>query len=292
MITFMCEKLGFPAEATEDLTKTYKKLCENKEAACELNRAVELFSNGTWDFNGPMTKLEAMTGINRFTLDLFLLLLSITDLKEKYKKAEISEDVMWETVEDLRFKLIECKNMHGVWGSFVLGWHRSIFSMNIFKLGRLEYETGKFPFDDFEGIKKDDKVVSIHIPSCGPLLQEDVVASLKKAYEFYKHDYKGDKIPFFCHSWLLYAPMCEAVFPKNSNLYRFYKNFNVIHNDANSVNSDFWRIFYMDFSPENLEKAAEDTTLRRNLKAYLKAGNSMGNGCGLFFFDGEKIINC
>ena len=35
-------------------------------------------------------------------------------------------------------------------------------------------------------IEENAKIVHCHIPSSGPLIQEDVVDSLKKAYEFFK----------------------------------------------------------------------------------------------------------
>ncbi len=55
---------------------------------------------------------------------------------------------------------------------------------------------------------------------------------------------------------------------------------------------NFWRVYNMDYTgPESLEKAPEDTGLRRRLKKYLKDGGVIGYGIGYIMFDGEKIIN-
>jgi hypothetical protein len=46
----------------------------------------------------------------------------------------------------------------------------------------------------------------------------------------------------------------------------------------------------VDYAPEVLDSVPTDTTLRRNMWNFLKAGNEMGSALGYLVFDGEKII--
>ena len=48
---------------------------------------------------------------------------------------------------------------------------------------------------------------------------------------------------------------------------------------------------YKEFNEENLKTASTKTKLQGRLKEYLLAGNTMGAGFGVLFFDGEKVLN-
>ena len=61
-----------------------------------------------------------------------------------------------------------------------------------------------------------------------------------------------------------------------------------VEEDENYV--DFARIFFKNFKSSELASLPEDTSLRRNMKRFLQAGNKMGTAFGFLLFDGEKVV--
>ena len=138
-------------------------------------------------------------------------------------------------------------------------------------------------------LKKGDRVINIHIPSSGAMTDEMRLESYKKAYEFFKKD--GEKnLVFVCYSWLLY-PALENIYPKGSNLYNFFKEFDIISEEVHPVLpfTNAWRVYYKDYYGDN-SVLTENTTLERNISNWLKGGNKIGGGYGVIVFDGEKIL--
>ena len=119
-------------------------------------------------------------------------------------------------------------------------------------------------------------VLSCHIPASGPLLLDEVEESFKLAYDFFK--ISGPMV-VVCSSWLLYPPFYEEVFKKGSNLSKFYELFDVVDSNERAITADAWRVFGT--LETDLDKLPQETTLQRNLLAFLKAGNSMGGGYGV-----------
>ena len=198
---------------------------------------------------------------------------------------------MWDTLTDLTWKLKEKHALHGIWGTGGAGWYQRIYTGRIVKLGRLEYETVGYKWDTpYLGVQKDDPILNIHIPSCGGLPAEAVLDSLKQAHAFFRAEY-GQIQTYVCASWLLYPPMYEQVFSKDSNLSRFYELFQMVETREDPENKNFWRVFNMDYSENVLDRVPRDTTLRRNLHAFMQAGKNMGIGRGAFRFDGNTILH-
>lgn len=291
MIKACCDRLGFPHEATEVLHRAYQRLIADPVVAADLKTAEEkLHTPWDDDWEEYLQDASNRSGIARETVDMVLLLMAIEPLKKKYQENNLPEQLMWETMMDLTCKLLECKNVRGIWGTFVPGWFKGFYVLDRFKLGRLEYEKVPFRLDKYQGWKKGDTVINCHIPSAGPLAREAVMDSLRYAHDFYKDTLKDGVMLLTCHSWLLYPGHYEHVFPEGSNLQKFYELFTNVGWNYQKDNGDFWRIFNVDYSPEVLNRVPTDTTLRRNLLNYVKNGNQMGDGLGIILFDGEKII--
>lgn len=288
MIAEICEKLGFPTEAVGALRESFGKIRE--QAAPLLSQARELyFSQAPEGHTELLQRIAEETGIHRYTVDLVFLLYCIPRLMEAYRNAGLPEDLLWETMSDLRSKLWECKAVHGLWGNFVAYWYRGFFTLQRFRLGRLEFEIKPYPGEAFKGlVRQADPVINCHIPSGAPLTREAVVDSLKRAYHFYGDLHRDGKLVIICHSWLLYPPHYD-VFPRGSNLRKFYNLFEVTHWEQDAENKDFWRIFDR-FYDESWRDSPSDTTLRRNFLRYFEQGGTMGNGHGVLLFDGKRII--
>ena len=121
---------------------------------------------------------------------------------------------------DLNWKLHECRKMYGIWGSFVSWWFDGFFEMTRFALGRLQFELMDFPesYEKTGHVRPEGmtKVINMHIPSCGPLKKADCEASFRQAAAFFADAFPGEKIAFFCESWLLYPRHREFLSPDST----------------------------------------------------------------------------
>jgi len=71
--------------------------------------------------------------------------LSLKNVLENH--ADLTDELFWDTIADLKFKLIECHDVYGIWGTFVASWYPWFYTMHRFKLGRLQYEAVHFSGD-------------------------------------------------------------------------------------------------------------------------------------------------
>ncbi len=286
-MNFLCNRIGFPKEASDYVYSVFNGITHNKNAYEELIRAKTSFlSQNSKEYNGCIERIHSETGIHIYTINLVLILVCAKAVKARYDENGISEEVFFDSMSDITCKLIECKKMYNIWGVFVLDWYRGIFSLRTIKLGRLEYAYLPFPYDTYKGyVKKGENVFSCHIPSTGPLTPESVIDSLKRAYKFFGCT---DKLIVYCHSWLIY-PAHYELFPNGSNLRAFYDLFNIIDEEQENDNRNLWRIFYKP-NDTPFDDLPENTTLQRNFKKYLKEGNYIGVGIGMLVFDGENFV--
>ena len=283
MIKEIAEKLLFPKEAVAELC-----LCEEKMSGCakDIEDAISsIYEAGSMEYLDILQRISDSCGVDRLSCDMVVLLLAAIELQDKYRSAGYSEELYYETMADLRYKLYECKEVYGVWGTFVTFWFKGFYTLERFKLGRMQYEKIGYPFESVEGvIQKGDMILSCHIPSSGPMPVEEIKDSIRMAYEFYKDDCKDGKLIVACFSWLLYPPLF-ADYKESSNIKKFYNLFNIIHSMDNEKNSDFWRVFGVKYSPEALDSVVVDNSLKRRVYDHIKSGGNIGNGVGIIVVD-------
>jgi len=304
MIKEICEKLDFPVEAGDYLEEVLRNISMNFSIIDEMSVAMDnYFCESDDNYIEMLENISQKSGVSRYTIDMIFLLLATKPLYYIYKQKNIPEEIYWETIKDLKNKLLECKKVYGVWGMVATSWFRWYYTCERFALGRLQFEkfifekgetenvrrlgkeTYSAPIEEgYRGIKYGDALYNCHIPSSGSLREEDVISSFKKAYEFYNIE---GIMTIICNSWLLYPPHYE-VYPENSNLRRFADLFDITESHENEDNPDSWRVFNTD--SKDYENLPEDTSLQRRFKKYLVEGHKMGNGFGVILFDGEKII--
>ena len=176
--------------------------------------------------------------------------------------------------------------------------------MDIFKLGRLEYENhpypGKEPYvltigERIITINPGDPVRSIHIPyNNDPFDLSARIASYQAAQDFFDDAPTGAKLSggpliCFCDSWLLYPPY-QPAWPTGSNAKDFSNDFDIVESSVSSDQKPTWRIFF-DSADGPLKDLYEDTRMQRGLKQYYLAGGKNGSGLGVIIFDKGKILN-
>jgi hypothetical protein len=285
MIKDICEHLSFPTEATETFVNGYNDI-RSQNCLFLFDSARELFFEGdTKQYRTLLAEVSKKTGIHKCTVDMIFLLTCTDRAKEIFDERGISEEIYYDTMRDLTAKLVECKKLHDVWGTFVIWWFPEFFRAERFALGRLQFEKKEFPFEDYKGIvKKGDTVYNFHVPSGGSFTHDAITDSFKRAYKFF--GVKGI-MPIFFSSWLIYPPHGE-LFADGSNLKNFYNLFDILDAYEYATNAEMWRIFYVTYSPEtDLDALPEDTSLQRSFKQFLKNGGKMGGGRGMILFDGE-----
>ena len=276
----ICTEFEWPEEAYLAHDKVLDGLKDNEKF---FGYVENYFADGDinlWETVSELREDYAEGDLQSETVQMLFFVLLVPHLKEKYEKAGIDLSIWRQSVKDLGAKLLECKKVRGVWGSFVADWFVGFFNLSRFGLGRLQYEITKIPEIKNEENKAytGKKVINIHIPGLGPLLPEDVSESLKLAAKFYADEFEGDEVLFHCGSWLLF-PEHRDFLPENSRILQFMDFFTIIDSGYHDDGHDLWRIFNTD--SKDVETFPSNTSLQRAYIGWLKAGNKPGWGRGI-----------
>jgi hypothetical protein len=290
------EKTGLPEDSREPLFRAAEVLFSG-EAGRAMETAVRRFYADAGLRRLPavgrlLRSIAEKTGVHAYTVDFLFFVSCSEQLRERYRAWNLPEEIFWDSMKDLRYKLLECREVHGVWGTFVGSWFPMFFTLERFALGRMQYEYASFPRAYYEKagvtLRRGDPVYNMHIPSAGPLTRESRMDSYRRAYRFFERELDGRPLPIVCHSWLLF-PKNEEFFPAGSNLVDFLHDFDIIDTGEQDKFWDGWRVFGHDWElpPEQLPRR---TSLQRGCADWLKAGRKTGEGFGVLLFDGEKIL--
>lgn len=282
----------YPAEAQVELSEAYHTLASDVAGQSGLTRLIDLYQAdlrlGYGEVYEYAKTMEQKLGIHRYQVVLIVYICFSKRLKELYSEEKIDDGIWFNSMLDLKYKLLECKAVKNIWGTFVGGWFSGFFKLKRFALGRLQFEISRYDRADYT---KDNKTVTrgmtvldVHIPRTGTRL--DALScdnSFSMAKEFFRDKVGTDPMVFTCFSWMLYPDIMD-VFAEKSNIRSFASRFEIIdhYDDKPCEYADMWRIFDMDYTG-NIDDYPEDSSLRRNLKAYLKKGGKTGEGYGVFF---------
>lgn len=284
----LMEEADFPIEAIEEM-ENHRERMQRKGSWERLEMLAQQIMERPADnpfLVETLTKAEAMEadeGIHKYTLDLLLLLNCWQILKDRYKEQGISMEIFQDTLKDLKYKLLECKDVYGVYGIFVGSWYSGFFAMTRFALGRLQFEMKTYPYETpytEKGctVQKGDPVINMHIPSSGPLSKEEAESSFSQAEAFF---WKGKEEPavFVMNSWLLDTDLV-AILPEG-NCKKFVQQFSILEASKNEVFQDAWRVFGKD-GDKLPDKLPRRTRLQRVIGDYLQQGGKLGSGYGIF----------
>ena len=186
-------------DAKNIIEKWYKKLNFPSKYDDEFYNALDGFK--TEDFNISQYDTSEEDGKKNFLSFLYM----CEELSEKYARKGIPENVLIDTLGDLAIWLDIWSELKGELYLGEIRWLRHHLSMNLFKLGRLQFAFGKATCDvDEKNIKKGDNVIEVHIPAEGPLVKEECEKSFERAKAFFKAFYPDYEYRCFtCNSWLM-----------------------------------------------------------------------------------------
>ena len=288
-LSYICIRYNYPTEAMAALLFAYDTLEKNAEFLPFVEKFYEDGARPARDeVETVLDKISADSGVHPYTAKFVYYLCLTKKLPEKYAEAGIPQELMWEMIEDFRYKLTECLDVHGIPGFFANPWFYKFFTLEQFKLGRLEFELSKIPATVEIGgrvVGEGSETISIHIPSAGGSFNREArFASYKRAYEFF-NNVLGKKLDVFrCGSWLLY-PANKQILPAHSNIVSFMDDFKIYSSgDYSDPQHDLWRIFGAD-AKKPYDELPRDNSLKRAYADWLSAGNKVGGGNGIFIWD-------
>lgn len=292
----LMEKTNFPIEAREELLRCAERVMRGGYET-EFEDLLELYHRNDFRAGDTQPTLDCLArkaGISAYSLWLLVLMEWALRVKPEYERRGVSEEIIWDTFSDLKYKVLECQEIHGVWGNFVAFWYHVLFEGRVVKLGRLEFESEEYPLEEpfvFGDIvvKKGDPVKSVHIPSSGEAFDRAArLDAYRRAYAFFKPELGDRPLVCICDSWLLY-PAYRSLLTPTSNIRDFMDDFRLLHSRDEEVFSDAWRLYGRNYQ-KNPAELPEDTSMRRAFKQHLLKGGKTGAGFGIMLFDGEKIL--
>lgn len=285
------ERYEYPEDSVKLLLDAYDILENNAEFGEFLDRFYKEEDLGIDVITPAMKKIAADTGLHMYTVPFLYYICLSKELPKLYEAKGIDISVMWDSLWDFKYKLLECLDVHGVHGFFACGWFYDFLRAKLFKLGRLEYHIVNYNGVPVtvggKELKAGDKFINMHIPSAKESFSAEVrYASYERAYHFFKQ-LTGEDIDIFgCGSWLLFGKNRE-ILDARSNIVSFMDDFKLTKSALyENPRDDMWRIFgkYADAPAEELPR---DTSLRRAYADYLMTGGA-GHGSGFFRWDKEK----
>ena len=287
-------RYDFPADAAEQLLSAYDVLEKNDDFMAVLKLFYDVDELNVTDIERAMDKVSADTGVHKYTVKYLYYVCLTKELPKLYAKKGISEDIMWDSLEDFRYKLDECLECYGIAGFHSTTWFYAFLRATLFKLGRMEYHIVPYKGDTVQlggmTLKEGDRVINIHIPSAKDSFGKEArLASYRRAYRFFK-DVIGTEVKvFFCHSWLLYSKNLE-ILPATSNVVSFIGDFKIVKDEEyKDPRSNMWRIFGK-YAEGPVEELPRDNSMRRAYADFLASGQYPGCAKGVFVWDDENGV--
>ena len=173
----LMEKIQMPEEGIAQLLEARKELEEADhwdmivQTAEQVMAADGELSILTQALAETEAREEAL-GVNRYLLDALMLWCCWEEVKVRYEKQGLPVEIYYKSLEDMKWKMLECYEIHGVYGNFVGHWYDGFFNLTRFGLGRLQFELRPFEGKkdcglDGVRIHPGDTVINMHIPSAG-----------------------------------------------------------------------------------------------------------------------------
>lgn len=291
-IRYFMEKINLAEECINYVLSIYKRIKSDNEFKSILIGLENHMLIG--EVESKIIQYSQIKNLNTFEVCLVILCASGYIFKSRYEEKGIDDRIFWASMQDIRYKVNECKKCYGVWGISCFRWYDGYYEAARFELGRLQYERWKFEQDIYSNgstsIKKGDFIVNTHIPSSGPLIPGKVIESLELAYDFMKYKFDG-KMFIMCKSWLLY-PSYKPLFKPDSNIRKFIDLFDIFDTVKDDTFAFGCANVFNTTDEKNIDLLPQNTTLQRNFAEYMRSNNpDYGRGYGMIVMENGKIIS-
>ena len=284
------QEFEYPIEDRTAILGAWQTFANNQEAFKKTKEFLERYKQDVeCDFMMilyEMRELSESIGVHQYTGQLLILICMSEQLKEYYRQKGFPLSIWKTCMQDIFYKVVECKLLYGVCGTFVNFWFKGFFQCKRVAFEKLQFEVVEMPFDfqcERVDVKTGEPVLKVHIPRTGGRLErEGQILAYKKAQEFFKEYFGLEKTYFICDSWFLFPEMKNFVEPQ-SNLGKFIGDYTLMEF---SYFEDFfkwsWRLY--DTLETDLDKLPQNTSLQRKYLAYIKNGGKSGRGYGIFAY--------
>ncbi|MBE5808714.1 MAG: hypothetical protein E7317_10305 [Clostridiales bacterium] len=224
----------------------------------------------------------ALEPVQEYGVRLRQTLLEAHAAKERYGALGIDMAIWRDTMEDIAVWCINCMVKNGVPGLENTGWLKNHIALELFRLGRLQYQLTNLELPEWVTepgeLMPGLPAVYIHIPQGAPLAGDQVDRSLALAGRFLEEHFPCfADAPMVCESWLLY-PGNSAFMREDANIRRFASRFRIVGSTDDPAQA-IERIWMWPNRPP--EEFPEDTSLQRSAKRHLLSGGRFGEGFGL-----------
>lgn len=288
------ERFSYPEEACSALEGALGKITNNERVYQSFLELIQRYENDMkCDFRSIRARIKevsAEAGVHEYVGNAVLVICLSKTLLQYYLAAGYDEEFWYTTMYDLKWKTAECKEIYDVWGVFAPEWYDRFFKLERFCFGKLQFELnsfGKVYEKDGIFLTPDSTVLNVHIPRTGGKLdRESMLSAYSQASEFFKDEFEANPIVFVCKSWLLY-PRNKEVLSEKSNLYAFISDYDVIWQGEYEDYSQAWRLFSVQYDG-NVDHLPQNTSLRRAYAEWIRNGEKMGWGYGVFIYKEEK----
>ncbi|MDD3242117.1 MAG: acyltransferase domain-containing protein [Eubacteriales bacterium] len=289
-----CGEFSYPAQACSALLECCDRVTQSPASERFFMLVARYEADEMQNYPKTLAELETLAGqagTHPYTLQLLYFICLARHARQLYRWRHIPEQVYFDSMCDLKWKLFECQKVHGVWGSFVAFWFPRFFELTRFALGRLQFETVTFGREYRNAgweLSPQDVALNVHIPSCGPLSREACLDSYGQAAAFYQDYFEERAAAFTCESWLLWPAHADFL-PAHSNIRPFMADFDIIESKADPRGSDLWRLFDRECDCATADLPG-DSSLRRAYIDWLRRGNPVGEGIGVFFWKDGGVL--
>lgn len=294
-IKSFCLEYGYPNDAIASILEDFEKL-KHSEYYPLFRAYIDLYNTDDPSFSHKkaleITKMiSEKTEICRYSLDLLLYICMTEHCRELYDQAEIPVKVYHDSMLDLKWKMLECKNVHDIWGIMVAPWFDRFFELSRFALGRLEFDDNPSTRCYEKGGVKlgyGDWAITVHVPSSGKLSIDECMKSFRTAAEFYADRFPDGIVKFRCDSWLL-APNHKDYLAPETNIRKFADLFDVVEVSTTPQYGNWWRIFGKPYDESSMDYPS-DTSLQRAYLKMISDGNHPQTALGYLFMKDGKIL--
>ena len=284
------EAFEYPGECSETMMAAYDALYADAGIAARFDEILSRYEeNMECDIGRMIEDVGAVledAQVNEYTGKLLMHICMSKTLREYYRREGVNETIWFTSMCDLKYKAVECKLVHGIWGSFVCSWFGRFFKMSRFGFEKLQFELIEFDSEfESDGVKlmPGMPVINIHIPRTGGRLDEE---SMKKAFDqaaaFFRQRYQLEQVVFHCSSWLLYPKNLE-ILSENSNLRRFIDTFDLYADGVYDNYDALWRLFDKKYEGD-IDALPQNTSFRRGYADWVRKGIPTGWGCGVYVY--------
>jgi len=281
---------AFPKEFHPELLGSYDALIKNPISKEIINSILSDYEGGkNPTLEGVCDKIKELAvpaGVHSYTAAAVVFLLLTKHLCTLYSEEGYTEQMYGGILADIKYKLIECKLVKGIVGTFVASWFVGFFAMRRFCFGRLQFEPFKISANcklKNLTLKEGDGVINVHIPRTGTRLDaKSCECAYSAAAEFFKKKY-GIPPVFRCKSWLLFPKHREILNP-DSNILAFMNKYEVIDQGTYEDYKEIWRLFDMDYTG-NPNELPCDSSIRRAYIALMKSSEPTGWAEGIYVFE-------